>query len=155
MNNSVLVLAPHGRDAAVAVELMHRHGIAAKSCDTLQALAHCLEQGAGAALVAEEALAADELATVTDWLSRQPPWSDFPFVVLANGHKGVRSARAFETLDQMRPHRLIEIEHFFQTYKALEDKAVDVVGWRDRDRALDVLRTDRVAWQRETGSNAE
>ena len=48
-----------------------------------------------------------------------------------------------ETLDQMRPHRLVEIEHFFQTYKALEDKAVDVVGWRDRDRALDVLRTDR------------
>src|SRR6478672_10957135 len=108
MNNSVLVLAPHGRDAAVAVELMHRHGIAAKSCDTLQALAHCLEQGAGAALVAEEALAADELATVTDWLSRQPPWSDFPFVVLANGHKGVRSARAFETLDQMRNVVLLE-----------------------------------------------
>ena len=60
-----------------------------------------------------------------------------------------------ETLDQMRPHRLVEIEHFFQTYKALEDKAVDVVGWRDRDRALEVLRADRVAWERETGTQAE
>ena len=55
----------------------------------------------------------------------------------------------------MRPHRLVEIEHFFQTYKALEDKTVDVVGWRDRDRALDVLRTDRAAWERETGTLAE
>ncbi len=70
--------------------------------------AHSLEQGAGAALVAEEALAADELRDVTDWLEQQPPWSDFPFVVLANGHKGVRSARAFETLDRLRNVVLLE-----------------------------------------------
>ena len=31
-----------------------------------------------------------------------------------------------ERLDQVRPHRLVEIEHFFQTYKLLEDKTVDV-----------------------------
>ncbi len=54
-----------------------------------------------------------------------------------------------DALDQVRPHRLVEIEHFFQTYKALEDKTVDVVGWRDRDRAHEVLRADRTAWQRE------
>ena len=45
-----------------------------------------------------------------------------------------------ERLEQVRPHRLVEIEHFFETYKALEDKTVDVVGWRDHDRALEVLR---------------
>ena len=45
-----------------------------------------------------------------------------------------------ERLEQVRPHRLVEIEHFFETYKMLEDKAVDVLGWRDRDRALEVLR---------------
>ena len=54
-----------------------------------------------------------------------------------------------ERLEQVRPHRLVEIEHFFQTYKMLENKATDVVGWRDRERALEVLRTDRAAWQRE------
>ena len=52
-------------------------------------------------------------------------------------------------LDQMRPHRLVEIEHFFETYKLLEDKTVDVVGWRDRARALDILRHDREVWKRE------
>ncbi len=56
-----------------------------------------------------------------------------------------------ERLEQMRPHRLVEIEHFFQTYKTLEDKTVDVVGWRDRDAALQVLREDRVIWRREIG----
>ena len=33
-----------------------------------------------------------------------------------------------ERLDQVRPHRLVEIEHFFETYKMLENKSVDVVG---------------------------
>ncbi len=52
-------------------------------------------------------------------------------------------------LDQVRPHRRVEIEHFFQTYKLLEKKETDVVGWRDRDRAHEVLLLDRAAWQRE------
>ncbi|MDA8201580.1 MAG: inorganic diphosphatase [Chloroflexi bacterium] len=56
-----------------------------------------------------------------------------------------------ERLDQVRPHRLVEIENFFQTYKLLENKATQVVGWRDRAAALDVLRADRAAWEREQG----
>jgi inorganic pyrophosphatase len=47
-----------------------------------------------------------------------------------------------ERLDQVRPHRLIEIIHFFETYKLLEDKAVEVVGWRDRDEAQRILVED-------------
>jgi inorganic pyrophosphatase len=52
-------------------------------------------------------------------------------------------------LDQVRPHRLIEIEHFFETYKLLEDKTVEVIGWRDVDRALEVLNADRATLERE------
>ena len=54
-----------------------------------------------------------------------------------------------EQLDQMRPHRLVEIEHFFQTYKLLEEARVDVVGWRDSDRAREILLADRATWERE------
>lgn len=54
-----------------------------------------------------------------------------------------------ERLDQVRPHRLVEIEHFFETYKLLEDKTVEVLGWRDREAALEVLRADRRAWEAE------
>jgi inorganic pyrophosphatase len=46
-------------------------------------------------------------------------------------------------LADVRPHRLVEIEHFFQTYKLLEDKTVDVIGWQDIDRALRELEADR------------
>ena len=49
----------------------------------------------------------------------------------------------------MRPHRLVEIEHFFETYKMLEDKTVEVLGWRELERALEILQADRAVWQRE------
>ena len=60
-----------------------------------------------------------------------------------------------ESLDQVRPHRLVEIEHFFQTYKLLEAKETEVVGWRDRERARQVLLTDRARFDREVSDEPE
>jgi inorganic pyrophosphatase len=57
-----------------------------------------------------------------------------------------------ERLDQVRPHRLVEIEHFFNTYKMLEEKEVDVVGWRDHTRAREVLEADRDRFRRDHGA---
>jgi len=34
-------------------------------------------------------------------------------------------------------------------FKVLKEKETEVVGWRDRDRALEVLREDRARWGRE------
>ena len=34
-------------------------------------------------------------------------------------------------IDQVPPHLLREIEHFFAVYKQLEDKTVETFGWRD------------------------
>jgi inorganic pyrophosphatase len=57
-----------------------------------------------------------------------------------------------ERLEQVRPHRLVEIEHFFNTYKLLERKDVDVVGWREHDEARRILLEDRERFQREQGA---
>ena len=54
-----------------------------------------------------------------------------------------------ERLEQVRPHRLIEIQHFFDTYKLLEAKETEVLGWRDRDRAREILVADRARHVRE------
>ena len=78
----------------------------------------------------------------------------FDFKVLCVALGDMHQAH-IERLDQVRPHRLVEIEHFFQTYKLLEDKETDVVGWRDRDAALDVLRTDRERWGAEQAERPE
>ena len=59
-----------------------------------------------------------------------------------------------ESLDDVQPHRLIEIEHFFETYKLLEEKATDVVGWREVEEARRVLEDDRARWHTETHADA-
>ena len=58
----------------------------------------------------------------------------------------------FERHDQVSPHRLREIEHFFATYKLLEDKQVEIYGWADRDAALGILGADRQRWLAEQAS---
>jgi inorganic pyrophosphatase len=45
-----------------------------------------------------------------------------------------------ETVDQVPPHLFKEITHFFQNYKKLEGKKVNVFGWRDLETAVDILR---------------
>lgn len=43
-------------------------------------------------------------------------------------------------LKELNPHLIQEIEHFFQVYKDLEKKKVDVGGWGDLDEALDIVK---------------
>jgi inorganic pyrophosphatase len=42
--------------------------------------------------------------------------------------------------EEVAPHLLREIEHFFTVYKQLEDKTVEVYGWRDASTGHRVLR---------------
>ena len=56
-----------------------------------------------------------------------------------------------ERLEQVRPHRLVEIEHFFNTYKLLENKAVDVVGWREPRTRSQVSSEDRERYAARAG----
>lgn len=77
-----LILAPQGRDAAVADALLRDAGIATLICADLAGLEAALGEGAGFALVAEEALRQADLRGITAALAAQPAWSDLPFIVL-------------------------------------------------------------------------
>jgi len=59
-----------------------------------------------------------------------------------------------ERLEQIRPHRLVEIENFFQTYKLLEDKLTEVRGWHGVGRAHEILVSDRERWAEEQAAQA-
>jgi inorganic pyrophosphatase len=54
--------------------------------------------------------------------------------------------RHVEALSQVSPHKLREIEHFFNTYKMLEDKSVSIHGWAGVAETLTLLRTDHERW---------
>lgn len=42
-------------------------------------------------------------------------------------------------LDDLNPHLIKEIEHFFKVYKDLEKKRVDVGGWGDSEKAMEIV----------------
>ena len=57
-------------------------------------------------------------------------------------------------LKDIGQHWLKEIENFFQTYKALEDKWTEVVGWEDAAAAEKVIRLARELFTRGLGEGA-
>src|SRR5215212_6477754 len=83
----VLILAPSGRDAAVAAAILGEVGLVSSVCPDLDALVSGLDR-AGGAVVTEEALVHSDRKALADWIHQQPPWSDFPFVLLTSrgGH---------------------------------------------------------------------
>ena len=89
----VAVLAPYGRDGEVAGRLLLDAGIGCLVVGSLGALCDVLSDELGAILVAEEALQGPAMARLHDRIVAQPPWSDLPFVVLANGTRGERGER--------------------------------------------------------------
>ncbi|USN94726.1 MAG: inorganic diphosphatase [Candidatus Nomurabacteria bacterium] len=42
-------------------------------------------------------------------------------------------------LSHVNKHTLKEIEHFFTTYKKIQDKVVEVTGWGDKNAALEAV----------------
>jgi len=85
-STTALILAPVGRDAAVAAGMLREAAIASVICPDLDCLANELPNGVGFVLVTEEALLGRNLRRLCAWIDDQPDWSDLPFVLLT--HKG-------------------------------------------------------------------
>ncbi|MFA4937799.1 response regulator [Brevundimonas sp.] len=82
LSERALVLAPVGRDAGVAAQILMEAGTVAQVCDTLDDLLTRMIEGAALAVVVEEVLINTDLNALSAWIEGQPSWSDFPFLVL-------------------------------------------------------------------------
>ena len=60
------------------------------------------------------------------------------YKILAVAHDDPRWDRV-DALEDISPHRLREIENFFETYKALEGRETDVSGWLGVDEAWQII----------------
>ncbi len=81
----VLLLTPTGRDADLTGRYLSGVGIAVEVCAGMEEFCEKCAEGAGAALIAEEALSRENTRRLLDALDKQPAWSDFPLVVLTSG----------------------------------------------------------------------
>lgn len=92
MENRILIVAPRGRDAQVIASLLTQHGLANRICETGDELIRELKVSASSAILTEEALEPSTLDALSEWLSDQPVWSDFPFIVLTSQRTRLKSA---------------------------------------------------------------
>lgn len=94
LDNRVLVLTPTGADGVVAAGLLSSAGIEPYVCGNLNELCDALLVGAGAILVAQEALVLTDMSALLNILGAQPPWSDISLIVLTtSGESGYATER--------------------------------------------------------------
>jgi signal transduction histidine kinase len=87
-----VILAPIGRDATLLANSISALQVDTAIAADAEALIGLLTEGAGCAIVAEEALTPTALQSLKLWLEEQPPWSDMPFVVLMFGGRATRQS---------------------------------------------------------------
>jgi two-component system, sensor histidine kinase len=116
----ILIMPPTAKDGGITTELLQGAGIDTASFATLEALVAALPEGAAAILIAEEHLTGSLKAPLAQWLSKQPPWSDLPILILTRpGADSPESAEAWRTLGNVtlleRPTRVTTLLSAAQT----------------------------------------
>ena len=75
---TVLILTPTGRDGETVQILLGREDIGCQVCPTLQALGSAIGSDTGVVLIVDEAFVRADLASLTEKIAAQPPWSVAP-----------------------------------------------------------------------------
>ena len=78
----VLIYAPFGKDAALVERVLAQSSISICALPTAHDLEEAISEHAGAAIITEEVLQNGTIGALAQKLSVQPPWSDFPIIVL-------------------------------------------------------------------------
>src|SRR5687768_1442811 len=119
----IFVLAPHGRDSALTVDVLGRAGYDAEAVRDGLTLADRLRRSAGAAIVAAESLDRAALQELAGVVSAQPPWSDIPFLIFTPQETaGTMDAAAVDRLAPLgnvvlleRPIRVVTLRSAVET----------------------------------------
>ena len=94
-----IVVAPGGRDAQVVCDLLRSADIGHYVDASGDSLLEAIQDGAAAgAIVTDDAIARIEVERLRQAIEAQPPWSDFPFVLLTRRGEPSHASRQIEEL---------------------------------------------------------
>ena len=96
VSERALILAPQGRDAFVAARILGEAGFVPAICNDLTKLLREIDLGAGVAVLTDDAIRSADIKGLANWVASQPPWSDFPFVLLTERGGGIERNPAAE-----------------------------------------------------------
>jgi len=146
----VLVLAPTGRDAANSISILTKAGIACAACRDVPEVCEGIVAGAAVLILTEESLAQDRVGQLAEALSAQPPWSDFPIVLLTRGGpESPAATRAMRTLGNVmlleRPVRVFTLVTAATTALRARAKQYQIRAQLDDLRSADARKNEFLA----------
>jgi signal transduction histidine kinase/ActR/RegA family two-component response regulator len=109
---------PTVRDGMRTIAALRAAGVDGVLCADMADLCRKIEDGAGAALLAEEAVARDHDGRLADVLRREPPWSDFPLVLLAREPNAERPRAVRESMNVSLVERPVRIRSLVSVVQA-------------------------------------
>ncbi len=87
-------MAPTGKDGRLIAGLLERRAIPCHIASSISEACAMIREGAGAAIISEEAFSVKSIGELLDVLDEQPSWSDFPLILLTvSGRVTVESER--------------------------------------------------------------
>ena len=104
----LLILAPVGRDAELMCTHLQSAGIACDTFRDMPSLCAAMDEGAGALLFTEEALAHDAMRCLATALAEQPAWSQVPIIILTAVLAAESKTRSFGELGKRTNVTLID-----------------------------------------------
>jgi len=139
----VLVLTLTAKDAELTRAILNRAGIECLACSSVQHVCDELQAGAGAVLIAEEAVVQSRDDCLIDWLAKQPPWSDLPLLVSARpGADSAAVAQAMDLLGNVtvleRPVRVAALVSAVRTALRARERQYET-----RDHLQQISRSER------------
>jgi PAS domain S-box-containing protein len=97
----ILICAPFGRDSRLIQRELQAAGFSTVECRSIEELCPCFRDGAGAALIGDQAFAhPGAVGYLSEALAQQPPWSDIPVLVVTSG--GGSTEKNGEVLRQLQ-----------------------------------------------------
>lgn len=121
----VLILAPRGRDAAVAASLLKDSKLDSRAVSDLAALVKALDDAVSLVLITQEELNNADLRGLDQWLKAQPTWSDIPIVILTHAGGGPeRNPQAVRLLELLGNVTFLERPFHPTTFASVVKAAV-------------------------------
>jgi signal transduction histidine kinase len=150
VSERTLILAPRGRDAVIAKGILRDAAMRSEICLDLAELLQEIKRGADVAIVTEEATRSADLRDLVDWVGSQPPWSDFPFILLTEHGGGLErnpaAARLMELLGSVtfleRPFHPTTLVSMVQTGLRARRRQYE---WRNLNEQLESRVDERTA----------
>jgi signal transduction histidine kinase len=104
-----VIYTPTGKDGRLIAALLERLEMDCHVAGSMEAACESIREGAGAAIVSEEAFAGDSIGPLREVLRSQPQWSDFPVILLTvSGRVTAESERLRKLRDPLGNIFLLE-----------------------------------------------